>query len=643
MSPCAVPALLVAKHGGTFWMCIDSRAVNKITIKYRFTILRLNYLLDQLHGSTIFSKIDLRSGYHQIQMRPGDKWKTAFKTRDGLYEWIVMPFGLSNVSSTFMRLMNQKLYANGKKCHFLMTEVTFLGYIVTGNGKKIDPANVKEIISWPTPSTIHDIHGLASFYRRFIQNFSSIMAPLTECIKGGRFTWTSKAAKAFDILKAKVTEAPVLALHNFDEVFQVECDASGVGIGGIRVQGFDSFCGLYCDDPDFREIWSKCDNGHFQQFSKLDGGLAGHFGCDKTLTLLHEQFYWPKMKCDVNMLLERCRTCHIPKTHNSNAGLYTPLSVPIAPWEDMAHFVPCSKTFDASQVARLYFAEIVKLHGVPKTLTSDRDVKFVSHFWRTLWTRLGSKLQFSSSHHPQTDGQTEVVNRSLGNLLRSLIGDNAKQWDLILPQAEFAYNRSVNRTTGKSPFEVVYGRNPITPLDLVPVPEVGRFSEEGADQSEQIKELHRSVQEQIIRHNKQYKEHADKRRKQVLYREGDLVWIHLRKERFPAGRFGKLKPRGDGPFRVLKKINDNAYKIELPGHYNVSATFNVANLSPYKGDSDDEPDSWSSLFQEGEDDADAANERVNVIMYTHGRKNADAKPTPPVRDPRDVETIERLQ
>ncbi|GJV49785.1 hypothetical protein Tco_0927548 [Tanacetum coccineum] len=138
-----------------------------------------------------------------------------------------------------------------------------------------------------------------------------------------------------------------------------------------------------------------------------------------------------------------------------------------------------------------------------------------------------------------------------------------------------------------SPFEVVYRWNPITPLDLVPIPEVGRFSEEWADQSEQIKELHWSVQEQIIRHNKQYKEHADKRRKQ-------------------------LKPRGDGPFPVLKKINDNAYKIERSGHYNVSATFNVADLSPYKGDSDDELDSWSSLFQEGEDDADAVNERVNV-------------------------------
>ncbi|GJS45483.1 hypothetical protein Tco_0595604 [Tanacetum coccineum] len=106
--------------------------------------------------------------------------------------------------------------------------------------------------------------------------------------------------------------------------------------------------------------------------------------------------------------------------------------------------------------------------------------------------------------------------------------------------------------------------------------------------------------------------HADKRRKQALYREGDLVWIHLRKECFSTWRFRNLKPRGYGPFSILKMINDNAYKIELPGHYNVSATFNVVYLSPYKGNSDDEPDSGSSHFQEGEDDADAVNERVNV-------------------------------
>nr|GEY65053.1 reverse transcriptase domain-containing protein [Tanacetum cinerariifolium] len=309
--------------------------MNKITIKYHFTISQLDDLLDKLHGSTIFYKIDLRSGYHQIWMRPGDESNTTFKTCDGL-----------------------------------------------------------------------------------------------------------EAATAFDILKAKVTEALVLALPNFDEVFQVECDAfaalkfingkhklkprhakwvefiqafsfvirhkvrsdnqvadalsrrhSLIAAMQIRVQGFDLFHGLYYDDPNSREIWSKCDNGPFQQFSKLDG-----------------------------YLFKGARLC----------------------------ILLCS------------LREAIILEG---------HVGFLRGVVHVTLPKLIVVMQ------------TEVFNRRFGNLLRSLIGDNAKQWDLILPQAEFAYNRSVNRTT---------------------------------------------------------------------------------------------------------------------------------YLSPYKGDSDDEPDSWSSLFQEGEDDADAINKRVNV-------------------------------
>ncbi|GJS71410.1 RNA-directed DNA polymerase [Tanacetum coccineum] len=270
----------------------------------------------------------------------------------------------------------------------------------------------------------------------------------------------------------------------------------------------------------------------------------------------------------------------------------------------MAHFVPCSKTYDASEVARLYFSKIVKLHGVPKTITSDRDVKFVSHFWRTLWKRLGAKLQFSSSHHPQTDGQTEVTNRSLGNLLRCLVGDNKKQWDLALPHAEFAYNRSTHSSTGRSPFLVVYGRNPFTPLDLAPLPGVDTFSAEGDDRAAQIKSLHEQVREQITQHNLQYQARANKHRRKVVFQEGDLVWIFLRRERFPQRRFGKLQPRADGPFRVLQRINDNAYKIDLPGRYGVSATFNVADLSPYTEGDELGVDSGMSRFLKGEDDTD---------------------------------------
>ncbi|GJX97107.1 RNA-directed DNA polymerase, partial [Tanacetum coccineum] len=165
------------------------------------------------------------------------------------------------------------------------------------------------------------------------------------------------------------------------------------------------------------------------------------------------------------------------------------------------------------------------------------------------------------------------------NLLRSLIGDNPKQWDLTIAQAEFAYSRLTNRTTGMSPFMIVYGQNTFIPLDLTLILLVEHVSVDGEDQSKQIKE---PIKKFVIK----------------------LLSIMSR------GRFGKLKPRADGPFRVLKRINDNAYKIELPDHYNVSATFNVADLSPYISTSDDEMDSRASVFQGEEDDAGASNNNV---------------------------------
>ncbi|KAL5844505.1 hypothetical protein ACOSQ3_010558 [Xanthoceras sorbifolium] len=113
------------------------------------------------------------------------------------------------------------------------------------------------------------------------------------------------------------------------------------------------------------------------------------------------------------------------------------------------------------------FKEVVRLYGLPKSIVSDRDVKFMGHFWRTLWRKMGTELKYSSTCHPQTDGQTEVVNRSLGNLLRCFVGKYVKSWDSVLPQAEFAYNNSVNRST---PFEAVYGLKPQTVFDLVPLP-----------------------------------------------------------------------------------------------------------------------------------------------------------------------------
>jgi hypothetical protein len=123
----------------------------------------------------------------------------------------------------------------------------------------------------------------------------------------------------------------------------------------------------------------------------------------------------------------------------------------------MAHFIPCHKSDDASHVADLFFKEIVRLHGVPKTIVSDRDTKFLNYIWKTLWAKLGTKLLFSTTCHPQTDGQTEVVNRTLSTILRAVMKKNLKLWEDCLPHVEFAYNRAVHSTTNSCPFEIVYG------------------------------------------------------------------------------------------------------------------------------------------------------------------------------------------
>ncbi|RVX04099.1 Transposon Ty3-I Gag-Pol polyprotein [Vitis vinifera] len=230
LSPCGVPALLTPKKDGSWRMCVDSRAINKITIKYRFPIPRLDDMLDMMVGSVIFSKIDLRSGYHQIRIRPGDEWKTSFKTKDGLYEWLVMPFGLTNapnheehLKQVMRTLRAEKFYINLKKCTFMSPSVVFLGFVVSSKGVETDPEKIKAIIDWPVPTNIHEVrsfHGMATFYRRFIRNFSSIMAPITECMKPGLFIWTKAANKAFEEIKSKMVN-PFSPRPEIEYVFMI--------------------------------------------------------------------------------------------------------------------------------------------------------------------------------------------------------------------------------------------------------------------------------------------------------------------------------------------------------------------------------------------------------------------------------------
>jgi hypothetical protein len=288
----------------------------------------------------------------------------------------------------------------------------------------------------------------------------------------------------------------------------------------VKTLGFENLRNMYAEDADFGEAYEAAENLVLRDQSpwidymiqegllfrgnqlcipnfsmrenllkeKHSGGLAGHFGHDKTFARLSKSYFWPGMRADVKRFVERCRICQHSKGRKQNASFYQPLPIPERPWEaismdfvlglprtqrgvdsifvvvdrfsNMAHFIPCQNTSDATHIVIFFFKEVIRLHGLPKSIVSDRDTKFIGNFWTTLWKKLGTNLAFSSAYHPQTDGQIEVVNRSLGDLLRSLVTEHHNSWDNVLPQAEFAYNDSVNRSTGKSPFEIVYGRQP---------------------------------------------------------------------------------------------------------------------------------------------------------------------------------------
>jgi hypothetical protein len=163
----------------------------------------------------------------------------------------------------------------------------------------------------------------------------------------------------------------------------------------------------------------------------------------------------------------------------------------------MTHFIACHKTDDAINIADLFFREVIRLHGLPRSVVSNRDVKFLSYFWKVLWGKLGTKLLYSTTCHPQIDGQIKVVNRTLIQLLRAIIQKNLKNWEDCLTFIEFAYNRSVHSTTDYSPFEIVYGFNPLTPLDLIPLPVDERISLDGNQKAQVVKDLHAKIRQQI--------------------------------------------------------------------------------------------------------------------------------------------------
>ena len=281
VSPWGAPVLFVKKKDGTLRMCIDYRQINKVTVKNKYPMPRIEDLFDQLKGAGVFSKIDLRSRYYQLRVKEGDVPKTAFRTRYGHYEFLVMPFGLTNAPAAFMDLMNRvfrpyvdqfvvvfiddilvyskdaqeheqhlrivlealrekKLYAKLSKCDFWLKEVSFLCHIVFAEGIRVDPAKIEAVVNWKSPQNVTEVRsflGLAGYYRRFVRGFSVIAAPLTKLLrKGMKFEWTDKCQNSFEQLKGMMVEALVLTQPTPEKEYTLYSDASCIGLGCVLMQ-----------------------------------------------------------------------------------------------------------------------------------------------------------------------------------------------------------------------------------------------------------------------------------------------------------------------------------------------------------------------------------------------------------------------
>ncbi|GJT13021.1 putative reverse transcriptase domain-containing protein [Tanacetum coccineum] len=472
-SPWGAPVLFIKKKDGSFRMCIDYR-------------------------SRVYSKIDLRSGYHQFRVHEEDIPKTTFRTRYGHYEFQVMPFGLTNALAVFMDLMNQEHEGHLK--------------LIMSEGIHVDPAKIESIKDWASPKIPTEIQAV------------------------------------FQLLKQKLCSAPILALPEGSENFMVheknytthdlELGAVVFALKMWRHYLYGTKCTVFTNHKSLQHILDQKELNMRQRrwlelLSDYNCEIRYHSGkanvvadalsrkertrkeenfinedlhgminkleprADRTLCLnnqnmmyqdLKKLYWWPNIKAENATYVSKCLTCAKVKVkyHNPSSLLVQP-EIPQWKWENItmdfvtklpktatgqdtiwvivdrltksAHFLPIREDDTLEKLKRQYLKEVVSTHGVPVSIISDRDGRFTSHFWKTLNKALGTRLDMSTAYHPQTDGQIERTIQMLEDMLRACVLDFGKGWDKHLPLVEFSYNNSYHTSIKAAPFEALTSSN----------------------------------------------------------------------------------------------------------------------------------------------------------------------------------------
>ncbi|BDA51628.1 probable transposon Ty3-G Gag-Pol polyprotein [Coccomyxa sp. Obi] len=337
---------------------------------------------------------------------------------------------------------------------------------------------------------------------------------------------------------------------------------------------------------------------------------GGHMGAKKTFAALKRLYWWPRMRRTVTEYVSGCEACQAAKSSTVKPlGLLHPLPIPGEPWASvsmdfmgpyprtrsgndfivvfvdrftkMVHIRPCKTTISAPQVADLFYDTVIVNHGVPKDVVSDRDPRITSLFWRSLTGRLGIDLKMSTSRHPETDGQTERVNRVIGDTLRATEGEGAS-WDKRLPSVEFAINSAEHASTGFSPFYLYTGRHPEGP-ETARTRQIKAIDNPAAtDRLEEIARVQQAAKKSLAKTQEAMKRNADQHRRPTNFQEGDRVMLSAKDiEQVLPRAANKLKPRWVGPFKITRVKPGDAYDLELPPDYQIHSTFHASKLKPY--------------------------------------------------------------